>query len=79
MSYKSRLLRLTEGRRPHIERPPAMENFRDEVRTFMRAAEIILSPASLSCPLTSQERDVIFFYAQSLVEQLNAERAQSHS
>jgi hypothetical protein len=56
-----------------------MEHFRHEVRVFMSAAETILSPVSLNSPLNSQEREIISFYAQSLLEHMNHDSSQSHS
>jgi hypothetical protein len=56
-----------------------MDNFRHEVRAFMTVAETILSPASLRSPLSSQEREVISFYAESLLDHVNPDPSQSHS
>ena len=44
-------------------------SFRKEVRTFVNAAETLLSPILLGKPLTPEEHKVIEFYAQSLLNQ----------
>ena len=41
-------------------------SLRHEVHEFIRAAETLLSPASLGEPLSKQERDIIKFYAETL-------------
>jgi hypothetical protein len=44
-------------------------SFRKEVRTFVNAAETLLSPILLGKPLTPEEHKVIEFYAQALMNQ----------
>lgn len=41
-------------------------SLRQEVHEFVRAAETLLSPASLGEPLSKQERDIIKFYGEIL-------------
>jgi len=58
-------------------------SLRQEVHEFIRAAETLLSPASLGDPLSKQERDIIKFYAETLSQDCivpygEARRAQDH-
>lgn len=52
-----------------------MENVREEIRAFMSAAEIILSPVLVRPPLSQQERDLVSFYAHNLIDYINTDRA----
>jgi len=45
-----------------------MSAIRNEVHDFVRAAETLLSPASLNTPLTKDECKIVEFYAASLME-----------
>jgi hypothetical protein len=45
-----------------------MSAYRQEVCEFIRAAETLLSPVSLSNPLTKEECRIVEFYASSLTE-----------
>jgi hypothetical protein len=47
-----------------------MDNFRREVRVFVRAAEMMLAPASHTFPLTLEEREIVSFYAHNLLDRM---------
>ena len=49
----------------------ATSTFCKEVHEFARAAETLLSPASLSRPLTKDECQIVKFYASSLTDYCN--------
>ncbi len=45
-----------------------MEVFRKQVAEFIRAAETILSPASLGEPLTKEECQAVEYYSKSIAD-----------
>lgn len=45
-----------------------MPSLRQEVHEFVRAAETLLSPASLDAPLSKEEIRIVEFYASSLTD-----------
>lgn len=45
-----------------------MEIFRKEVAEYIRAAETLLSPASLGEPLTKDECHIVEFYSKSIAD-----------
>lgn len=40
-----------------------------EIQAFIRASETLLSPASLSRPLTQEERELVAYYAQTVAQE----------
>jgi len=47
---------------------PRKEHYRKEIQLFISACETMLSSASMEPPLTTEECDVVRFYANNLVD-----------